>query len=194
MSLSTRSPITDRSGGVTVTSFVEVCSQTGPDPDVSEVSMEQVIREEMDVYQRQAWTVRIPDPTRSQVCEVYTWEESDEWWVYQRKIGKVKCHVRIIHGSSENCIQYNRDIVDVLRNVSERLFHNFQSPDPVTDLELISPPLYLDLWEREEMSNGTREDTTMIVQIEEVKSVIRTIPPPVQSSCWMRSTCCQKSY
>ena len=49
--------------------------------------MEQVTREEMDTYQRKAWTVRLLDPTRSQACEVCTLEESDEWWTYQPKIG-----------------------------------------------------------------------------------------------------------
>jgi hypothetical protein len=54
-----------------------------PAVDVVEVSMEDVIREEIDGYQRQAWTVRLPDPSRSQSCEVCTLEDPDEWWVYQ---------------------------------------------------------------------------------------------------------------
>jgi hypothetical protein len=70
-----------------VSSFVEACSHTAPGPDVGDVSMEQVIREEMDTYQCKSWTVRLPDPDRSQVCEVCTLEDPDEWWVYQRKIG-----------------------------------------------------------------------------------------------------------
>ena len=78
---------TSRSGGAAVTSFVAVCSQPGPASGVGDVSMEQVIREEMDTYQIKTWTVRLPDPTRSQACEVCTLEDPDERWVYQRKIG-----------------------------------------------------------------------------------------------------------
>ena len=78
---------TIRSGGESVTCFVTACSQPGPVSDVGDVSMEQVIREEMDTYQRKDWTVRLPDPTRSQGCEVCTLEDPDEWWAYQRKIG-----------------------------------------------------------------------------------------------------------
>jgi hypothetical protein len=48
--------------------------------------MEDVIREEMDSYQRKSWTVRLPDPSRSQAFEVCTLEDPDEWWTYQRKI------------------------------------------------------------------------------------------------------------
>jgi hypothetical protein len=40
-----------------------------------------------DGYQRKAWTVRLPDPSRSQACEVCTLEDPDEWWTYQRRIG-----------------------------------------------------------------------------------------------------------
>ena len=51
-----------------------------------------------------------------------------------------KCHVRVIRVSSQNCIQANTDIADVLRhiikNVLERLFRNIQSPAPVTDFIL----------------------------------------------------------
>jgi len=55
--------------------------------DVVEVSMEDAIREEIDGYQRKAWTVRLPDPSRAQACEVCTLEDPDEWWAYQRRIG-----------------------------------------------------------------------------------------------------------
>ena len=78
---------TVRSGGAAVVSFLEACSQADPAPDTVDVSMEQVISDEMDAYQRKAWTVRLPDPTRSQACEVCTLEDPDEWWAYQRKIG-----------------------------------------------------------------------------------------------------------
>ena len=78
---------TDRSGGETVVSFLEACSQSDPVSDVVDVSMEQVISDEMDTYHLKDWTVRLPDPTRSQVCEVCTLEDPDEWWTYQRKIG-----------------------------------------------------------------------------------------------------------
>jgi hypothetical protein len=77
---------TVRSGGSAVVSFLEAYSQTDP-ADVVDVSMEQVISDEMDTYQCKPCTVRIPDRTRSQVCEVCTLEDPDEWWSYQRKIG-----------------------------------------------------------------------------------------------------------
>ena len=57
--------------------------------------------------------------------------------------------------------------------------HNIEFPALVTDLELFFPPSKIDFSrEREEVdgSDGTREDTTMFVQIEDVKSVIRTLP------------------
>ncbi len=77
---------TVKSGGETVVSFLEACSQSDPVSDVVDVSMEQVISDKMDTYQLKAWTVRLPDPTRSQVCEVCTLDPY-EWWTYQRKIG-----------------------------------------------------------------------------------------------------------
>ena len=55
--------------------------------DVGDVSMEQVTSDEMDVHQSNVWTVRIPDSTRVQSCEVCTLEDFDEWWTYQQKIG-----------------------------------------------------------------------------------------------------------
>ena len=55
---------TVRSGGAAVVSFLEACSQEDPAPDTVDVSMEQVISDEMDTYQCKVWTVRLPDPTR----------------------------------------------------------------------------------------------------------------------------------
>ncbi len=74
---------TSRSGGVAVASFVETSSMADPVVDVVEVSMEDTIREEMDSHQCKAWTVRLPDPSRSQAFEVCTLEDPDEWWAYQ---------------------------------------------------------------------------------------------------------------
>jgi hypothetical protein len=76
-----------RSGGAAVASFVAASSLPDDAVDVVEVSMEDAIREEIDGYQRKAWTVRLPDPSRAQACEVCTLEDPDEWWAYQRRIG-----------------------------------------------------------------------------------------------------------
>jgi hypothetical protein len=72
-----------RSGGAAVASFVAASSLPDDAVDVVEVSMEDEIREEIDGYQRKAWTVRLPDPSRAQACEVCTLEDPDEWWAYQ---------------------------------------------------------------------------------------------------------------
>jgi len=80
---------TGKSGGESVDSFVAASTLTGPAPEGVEVSMEDTIRVEMDGYHHKAWTVRLPDPNSSQVSEVYTLEEPDEWWTYQRKIGNL---------------------------------------------------------------------------------------------------------
>ena len=76
-----------RSGGAAVASFVAASSLPDDAVDVVEVSMEDAIREEIDGYQRKAWTERLPDPSRAQACEVCTLEDPDEWWAYQRRIG-----------------------------------------------------------------------------------------------------------
>jgi hypothetical protein len=78
---------TGRSGGAAVASLVAASTQAGPAPQAAEVSMEEVIRVELDAYQRKAMTVKLPDPNSAQVHEVCTLEEPDEWWAYQRKIG-----------------------------------------------------------------------------------------------------------
>ena len=72
-----------RSGGAAVASFVAASSLPDDAMDVVEASMEDTIREEIDGYQRKAWTVRLPDPSRAQACEVCTLEDPDEWWAYQ---------------------------------------------------------------------------------------------------------------
>jgi hypothetical protein len=61
-------------------------------------------------------------------------------------------------------------------NVSTRLSPNIQSPVPVTVFGTFSPPSSRFLREREDMSDRIREDTTMLVQIEEVKCDIRELP------------------
>jgi hypothetical protein len=76
-----------RSGGAAVASFVAASSLPDDAVDVVEVSMEDAIRQEIHGYQRKAWTVRLPDPSRAQACEVCTLEDPDEWWAYQRRIG-----------------------------------------------------------------------------------------------------------
>ena len=68
-------------------SFVESSQQIGPVATVPEVGMEEVIRQEIQTFKRKDWTVRLPEPNKSQACEVCTLEEPDEWWSYQQKIG-----------------------------------------------------------------------------------------------------------
>ncbi len=71
---------TSRSGGAAVASLVVASTQSDPASWAAEVSMEEVIRVELDTYQLKAMTFKLPDPNSAQVHEVCTLEELDEWW------------------------------------------------------------------------------------------------------------------
>ena len=97
----------------------------------------------------------------------------------------VMCTVMVIRYLGKTHIQTNRDIPDVLRhiikNFSKGLFRNILSDPCHTIQELFFSQRKVFLEKREDMDgrHGTHEDTedtTMLVQIEEVKGGLRTLP------------------
>jgi hypothetical protein len=71
--------------GVVVASFVGSLRLVLP-VGVGQLSMEEVIHQEMDVVQRKTRTVRFPDPKKAQACEsilwIYFWDQSGNVGAY----------------------------------------------------------------------------------------------------------------